>query len=896
MAKHKFIKFLSIAYACICLFSCDANEMSLLSGYGKLEVQLTADSKTIELGGSTDSSTRNKADSTASSIVNTRVSDDTPAVESFELFLYANNILTDYWERFSQFDPEAQIPIGQYEMKAVYGDIEEEGYYRPCYMGSSVFQIRDREKTDVEITCQLANVKVSVECTEAVKKYFPVFSMQARSDLGDDIIITRDETRSIYLKPGLLVLSAEFEKQNGKTGKVELLRVEGTEAKQHYVITVDVNQGNVGGGALQISYNTVAAEEVKEIDLSDASLNIKQPTFTTQGFESGDSKTMREGAQPEAMKVTLNARAGIATCDLFINSPYLQSLGIAQQVNLASTDPAQIATKEALEEKGLRLIGFEELDKLALIDFTPLIMNLICTGLEDETTTFKLKATDKGGRTEESEVTLSMTMQNNRFAFPAITNAVMIGSTEAYASINLLAAEDSGNGETDVENVIFEYQKEDGTWVAATTEWAGDDISDETLHFVRIKNLPPVHSKVNIRARYGSKTSDTQVLNYSIPDFTLTANAADIWARKATVEVKANTEDELKAILKYMKIKVGSEEKATLDETTATYTLTDLTPGATYAVSAECNGEKSANYSLNTEAATQLPNSDFEGTWNTVYNSTINKGGPWAKRDGVIWFGAATAIEAYETTTLTALEPQGWCTVNSKTMPETATQENTWYIVPSTNKGIMSNSNCAKIQNVGWNNLGETIGALGKIGLGITAEYRYDNFPGFDKLKVPGLLTYSAGRLFLGSYSCSHSTSDVNAYTETYNEGLSFTSRPESISFSYKYISKVDDTADKGFVRISLKDKDGNDILTKNIYETLDHTGENTVLSKTINFSYPANCAKAATICVMFCSSITGKDDNEKTINHHDIGHADYKAQCCVTGSELYIDNIVLNY
>ena len=31
-------------------------------------------------------------------------------------------------------------------------------------------------------------------------------------------------------------------------------------------------------------------------------------------------------------------------------------------------------------------------------------------------------------------------------------------------------------------------------------------------------------------------------------------------------------------------------------------------------------------------------------------------------------------------------------------------------------------------------------------------------------------------------------------------------------------------------------------------------------------------------------------------ISHHDIGVLGYKNQCCVTGSELYIDNIKLEY
>ena len=887
MAKFNFSFFLS-AFTVLLLFAgCNADDSIHPSGLGSFKVKLVADSKTIDLGSSLNSTTR-----VAQNSLQTRTSEDVPSEDNFELFLYSNNVLANYWEKYSQYDSEEEMPIGKYQLKAVYGDVKEEGYYRPCYMGTTDFQVRDREITEVEVVCQLANVKLSVVCTDAVKKYFPVFSMSARSDLGSNITITRDETRSIYLKPGSLVLSAEFEKQNGKKGDVELLRIEGTEAKQHYIVTVDVNQGNVGSGTLQITYNTVKSEESREIDLSDASLNITQPTFTTQGFENGANKILREGAQPEAMKVTLNARAGVKSCDLYIESPYLSSLGIAQQVNLLSNDAAQVATKEALEGKGLRLIGLEENSKLALIDFTPLIMNLLCTGVDDEVSTFKLKATDIHGRTEESEVVFSMTMQNNLFALPEIEDAVMISSTQVYTKINLLPEESSSNGEVDVENVIFEYQ--DGeVWKTATTEWAGDDMTDKTLHFVWIKNLPAIHGKMNIRARYGSKTSATRVLDYYIPDFTLSAEPADIWARKATVKVSANTDTELKAVLKYMKLFNSGVEIASLNENKATYTINNLNPGTTYNLTADCNAAKVVNFALTTESALQLPNSNFEGTWNTVYNKTINKGGPWGKKN---WAGIVNST--YETTTIVVKEPANWCTVNVKTMPTTVKHENTWYIVPSVDicSAISGSGNSVMIRNVGWNNNGAEISMIGNEGTALTGKgwSSFSNAGGFTALNVPQTLTYSAGRLFLGSYSCTHSTTDVNGYTEKYTEGYNFVSRPVSIQFDYKYISKVDESRDKGFVRIDLKDANGNSILSQKIYEELEHTDN--VQTRKITFAYPANCAKAASINVMFCSSIEGKNDNEKNISHHDIGHSTYKAQCSVTGSELYIDNIQLNY
>ncbi len=873
----------------ILLFGCERNESDLTNGYGTLALRLEADNQLIELGNSTQTKSLSDTLQTAT----TRSSDDIPNVEDFELYMYANGVLTEYWETFSTYNPTQQFSVGNYELKAVYGAIDKEGFFSPYYEGTTNLQIKNRENTEAEITCKLSNVKVSITCTDAVKKYFKTFSMQLRSELNNPVEIGKEETRSVYLKPGLLVLNAQFEKQNGTSKNLELLRIEETEGQQHYLINVDVNNGEVGSGTLQITYNTVQAEETKEIDLSDASLNIKEPVFTTQGFENGASMTLREGAQPASMKVTLNARAGIQTCELYISSPYLKSLGIPETVDLASQNEAQKAAKQMLVDKGLRLIGLnDEIGNLALIDFTSLVMNLLCTEGTEETSTFSLRATDTGGRTQEAEVSFSMTMQGNQFSFPAITDPVMIGSTEATVNIRLLSAEGSLSGQTDVENVIFEYQNEAGEWIAATTKWAGDDMDDPSLHYAKIQNLPPVHTQLSIRARYGSKTSTTNQLSYYIPDFTLTADEADIWARKATVKVTAGNETELKAVLKFMQLSYNGSPIADLNENTATYTWEGLNPGTSYPLTATCNGEKSANYSLMTEAAEQLPNSDFEQWQAGPYDGeNINKGGPWSKKEGIKGY-----TKTYEQQMMNVKEPSNWCSVNTKTMPSNAPQQNTWYIVPSSNIAQLNGSNCIKIQNVGWNYTNSEIALKGSLGSWIIGGEGWESFEalgGPQKLNIPEALNYSAGRLFLGSYNYDHSNN-----TETYNEGISFSSRPSQMKFQYKYISKTDETRDDGYVKIVLK---SNDEILFETYVELDHTAN--VLTKTINFTYPTNCKKATSICVMFCSSKYGKemDQNIETNNElklcvYDISASESKEQCCVTGSELYIDNIELIY
>lgn len=858
-------------------------------GYGTMNVVLSPNSETVDLG----NASRSESDSVMVTRGDAKGNQDyVPNADDFNLNIYSGDVLVDYWEKFSDYDPSEPMAIGTYNVVAKYGDISKEGFFCPYYEGNSLVTIRHRENTDVSIECKLANVKVSVICSEALKKYFTTFTMEARSSLNNPITITTSEQNAFYLSPGTMVLTAEFEKQNGKKGSMEILRFNETAPQHHYIINVDVNNGEVGSAVLKVIYNTVESEEIKEIDLSDASLNIKEPVFTYEGIDNGGSLTLREGSQPSDLRVTLNARAGIKTCELSVNSPYLQSLGVPAIVDLASTEAEQVAAKQLLEEKGLRLIGLNEnVEKLALIDFTPLVMNLICLDGAEETSSFTLRSTDIGGRVQEEEFSFSVKMLGNQFSFPTIDDAVMIGSTEAYVKINLLTSEGSLSGQVDVENVIFEYQDEAENWNAVETKWGGDDLNDPTLHFAYIKNLPAVHTKMSIRARYGSKISDVRELNYFIPDFQLTADDDDVWARKATAKITAASENELKAVLKFMEIQSDGQVVATMNENSATFELNDLLPDTTYPLTAICNGEKTVDYSLVTESALQLPNSDFEQWQSGPYDGqTINKGGSWAKRGAGFDWSGYTTYKTYETGILSVKEPIGWCTVNSKTMPLSPLDINFWYVVPSANQGSINSSNCIKLQNVGWDNLGVEISTKGSVGNFISKDDSYKNFPGFSVLNTPSTLKYSAGRLFLGSYSYEHSTG-----TEVYNEGYPFVSRPAKMTFQYKYTSKVDPSIDKGYVKVMLKSDEG---IIFETYQELDNTTN--VLTKTIEFNYPQNCKKATSICVMFCSSKVGSSLNQSTenssISKYDIGVEEYKNQCCVTGSELYIDNIKLEY
>jgi len=139
----------------------------------------------------------------------------------------------------------------------------------------------------------------------------------------------------------------------------------------------------------------------------------------------------------------------------------------------------------------------------------------------------------------------------------------------------------------------------------------------------------------------------------------------------------------------------------------------------------------------------------------------------------------------------------------------------------------------------------------------------------------------TVGELYLGTYNAQNEAPDYS--------GLDFASRPSSMSFYYKYT--VRNAADWGVAEIHVLAADGTEIASGS--RQLSAVNDYTPVS--IDLNYAVGAKKAALIKVMFKSS--GNSDCQSVSNANlssppggNLSDGRY------TGSELYIDEIVLNY
>lgn len=407
---------------------------------------------------------------------------------------------------------------------------------------------------------------------------------------------------------------------------------------------------------------------------------------------------------------------------------------------------------------------------------------------------------------------------------------------------------------------------------------------------------------------FAVRTRYIVVCNPDLPSFTLpeqketNAWATFIYITPMTAEnMTSHQEDMTDKVLANIVYEASSDGITWIPSKTTEagkIVIKGLTPATSYTIRSRFGAVYSNNTSqLTTENAAEVPNGDFEELIETI-NMTINQGGRWSITDP-FW-----TPDFYQTTlSMNISEPSYWTSINSKTCNVNASNKNSWYIIPSTYNTSLNwlshqpeakiigigqsaydstadiyKSNTAKngnnamvVRNVAWDLDGPSISDNRQTGNTDFSNYYCNNAPS-------SIANHSAGKLFLGSYS-------YNNGTETYNEGISFTSRPCYLKGFYKYINDSQDLYEKGVVSIQLLN--GETVIASGQQEFV-------AANEYTEFSVPLNYEQynllATSLRIIFSSSNHTDEANIKTTNYIN------KDECCSRGAMLTIDNLTFSY
>ncbi|MBO4446875.1 MAG: DUF4493 domain-containing protein [Bacteroidales bacterium] len=183
-----------------------------------------------------------------------------PAAADFDITLtnYAGAVA---WSgKFSAWDPTAKFAAGEYEIKATYGDPDEEGFDKPCFEGLKEFVVIAYESRNVSIEPTLSNCIVKVTTGEYFKKVFSSWSFNISTGLGNSFQLP--ENKGIFIDAFKFTLEGTFVTTAGKNVNFSK-EFTGLESGTLYTVSTEVN--NVEGSSFTISFNdqteTISIEE-----------------------------------------------------------------------------------------------------------------------------------------------------------------------------------------------------------------------------------------------------------------------------------------------------------------------------------------------------------------------------------------------------------------------------------------------------------------------------------------------------------------------------------------------------------------------------------------------------------------------------------------------------------
>lgn len=300
---------------------------------------------------------------------------------------------------YATMPPAPTFAVGTYTVRVKSHNPQPVEWEKPYYAGEQQFQIKANDVTDVDpIVCTLANVRVSIEVTEALKKASAGdVKITFTGEPGVDLEFAPDETRSGYFAytEGLSTMKVHFEGtvsgaredfthvlkdiQPGQhrlvkfalrinpnppadeTGNIEIpegegvmvdcgvttYEVDGTVSSKEDVIDDSGRPGQEEDG-----------DDPKPDDPDDKAITFSSSTLDLEGANMAEEFGEEEGLKPAV--VDIHSENGVKSLKVkiisdFLTEDMLSGIGLTSQFDLA--DPGEYA-------EGLAGLGFPSADEV----------------------------------------------------------------------------------------------------------------------------------------------------------------------------------------------------------------------------------------------------------------------------------------------------------------------------------------------------------------------------------------------------------------------------------------------------------------------------------------------------------------------------------------------------
>lgn len=676
------------------------------------------------------------------------------------------------WNSIEAFNRETSFPIGDYTLTASYGDIDAEGFSNPYYKGQTDVHVSPGAVTDATVVATLANAMVSIRYTDEFKSNFAAYSASIQTEGHSWVVFAQDEDRPAYVAPSEVKLDLKLTNDAGKVVNIQPASFTAL-ARHHYVVTIGVSPDSATGDVvLDIQFDDDVVAETVAVSLGDELFNAPAPSVKTKGFEPGTALDAYEYASFKGdAQFDVFAFGGLksAVINVISQNGYAPAFGrSAELVNADALLQAQLASE------GLDCAGFfRNVDKMGVVKLGGFISRLPAGSY-----TIELQVVDAMTRTSEP-VALSVSVTPVELEVSSAGNPDFLGN-EISIDVATNCADIKDEVTFKAPNANNQLVDAVVKSVTAVTSPSGKATRASLPYVFRyvLEVATITRTTMNVEVILGKRTLTTSV-SVNDPEFTVTPDA---FARKVVLKIEADSDEAVKYISDNVLLYNGDTAVPTANITHAAggfITVSGLTPATVYSGFNLRLGEyRQAVPQFTTEADTQLPNNTFATLGQQYKFDKIQCGG--------LWYVAGSSWYEYTNyANINRYVPQSWASLNDLTCYSGSSPLNTWFVVPST---FVENGEVT-IRTVGYSHNGTVPSKT-------SGKYYCQNSPSESSLDK------TAGELFLGSYTYNGSANG----SASRSEGISFASRPSSLTFNYKYAPLNNE---KGVVEIKVFAADG---------------------------------------------------------------------------------------
>lgn len=338
----------------------------------------------------------------------------------------------------------ASIPLnaGDYYLRAKLGDSLGVGFTKPFYIAEEDFTVLPQTQETVIARASLANVKVTVNFGENFTEYYPDYYARVRHadpKIKSVLKFRKDEIRSGYIHHGeiLVEICADF-KGDGNWRYYVLNEIDSDgdgvpeplkySPNDHITFNIDADVLYGNDVTVNIMLNDETIAQSKTVVVPEYVAPQDAPKVSRQGFDEQGACYVYENREVEYMEgqsFSYNAKAGMKSCILYVDSEYLmEEYDIPSEIELVGMD-AEMATR--LEKAGIRA-GIDKF--MGVVDFTDAMkllgMNVVYKDASTPCAEFSMKVTDVADKIGE--------IDGRMLVWPELQGSLMIGEGNVWAT------------------------------------------------------------------------------------------------------------------------------------------------------------------------------------------------------------------------------------------------------------------------------------------------------------------------------------------------------------------------------------------------------------------------------------------------------------------------------